>query len=109
MRRRAGSRLSKVVLAGIGLDQRDEFLDRLRRYLWVDAQHVWRSGHQRHRGEILERIVRHPGIEAWVHYEPGARNKDRITVCSSLGSLRGPSVAAAARNIFDVELLAKVF
>src|SRR5215472_5785919 len=55
--RRAGARRGVALLARIGADPIDQLLHRLRRHGWVDREHDRRGGSERHRVEILERVV----------------------------------------------------
>ena len=108
MRRRSDAGTGKAVFAGIVPDELHQFRQRLGRHLRVDHHDIRRNRNQRHRREILDRIIRHLGVEAGVHDEAGADRHDGVAVRRHAGDLAGRGVAAGAADVLDEELLAEI-
>ena len=96
MRRRAGGGLREAVFAGIGLDQLDQLLERS----WPATDgcteiDIRRGGDQRHRREVLDRVVRHLGVHARIDDEAGAHDQDRVAVGRRLATMAMPVLPPA--------------
>ena len=107
MRRRADAGTGKAVLAGIVPNELHQFRQRLGRHRRVDHHDIRRNRDQRHGGEILDRIVRHLGVEAGIYDEAGADRHDGVAVRGHARDLAGRGVAARAADVLDEELLAE--
>ena len=54
-----------VQRAGLGFGQRDEFAEAVHRQARIDRQHIGRRGNQRHRRQLLHRVIAQPGGGVW--------------------------------------------
>ena len=108
MNRGARTGRGHVVLARVGLQQRDQFRHGLGRHAGMDHQHVRPHRHAGHRREILGRIVGQLGVERRRHAEHGDGDEaDRVAVGGCLGDRVGADGAAATRLVVDQNLLAE--
>jgi hypothetical protein len=108
MRRRADAGTGKAVLAGIVPDELHQLRECLGGHLRVDHHDIRRDRDQRHRREILDRIIRHLGVEAGIDDEAGADGHDRVAVRGHACDLSSRNVAAGAADVLDEELMAEV-
>ncbi|GAC1330623.1 MAG: hypothetical protein NVSMB20_00350 [Bradyrhizobium sp.] len=107
VRRRTHAGAGIAVRAGMIPDQLHQLRQRPGRHRRVDHHDVGRNRNQRHGREILDRIVRHLGVEAGIDQEARADRHDGVAVGSHARDLAGRGVAARAADILDVELLAE--
>src|SRR6266511_3319569 len=94
----------KAVLAGMGLDERDEVLDRLYWQRRVDGEHRGRGYRERDGVKILGRIVGHVRVKCGIDDEVGAGDEDGVAVRRRLRRAPDPDIAARAGDVLDVEL-----
>src|SRR5262245_65427131 len=81
---RASPRGTKAVFAGIGLDEVDKLLDRLRRHRRIDGEDGGRGDGERDRLEIFDGVVRDAGEQRRVDHMGDERNQERVAVRRSL-------------------------
>ena len=108
MRRRTDAGTGKAVLAGVVPNELHQFRQCLGRHLRIDHHDIRRDRDQRHGREILDRIIRHLGVEAGVHDEAGADHHDGVAVRRHARDLAGRNVAARAADVLDEELMAEI-
>ena len=108
MRRRADAGTGKAVLAGVVPDELHQFRQCLGGHLRVHHHDIRRDRDQRHGREILDRIIRHLGVEAGIDDEAGADHHEGVAVRRHAGDLAGRDVAARAADVLDKELMAEI-
>jgi hypothetical protein len=73
----------------------------------VHEQHLRRHADERDRRQIAGGIEAELGEQAWIDHERAADHKHRVAIGDRLGHQRGADIAAAARVVLHVELLAQ--
>ncbi|MCY1531947.1 hypothetical protein D9M68_671870 [compost metagenome] len=100
---------SVAVLARVGLQQRDELLQRLGRHLRIYRQHVGHVDQVGDRCEILERVVRILGVGGRVGRHGADRgDAEGVAIRRGLGQRIGADRAAAAAAVFHHHRLAQL-
>ena len=107
LRRGAETGIGDGIFARIGLQQRDQFLDRLGRNRGMREHDIRRCAGQCDRCEILVRIVGIVGVKARIDHEARTRHQDRRAVGRGTGDLGHADIAAGAGTVLDIELLAE--
>src|SRR5262245_27726299 len=97
-----------TVLAGIGLDQRDELFEVARGQRRIDDNDVERSNRQRDRREVLLGIERQLGEQRRVHDVGAERNEQRVAVRRRASGLRRADIAGRAGDVLHIKLLAEM-
>ena len=93
--------------SGLGLGERDEFLQRLRRHLGIDRDHLRRLADRRHRQELLERVERHLLLHERIDHElPGEHDAERVAVRRRLGDRQRRDRAGGGGAVLDHDRLA---
>ena len=105
LRRGAEAGIGDGIFAGIGLQERDQFLDGFRRQRRMIDQYIRRGAGQRYRRKILERVVRFVGVKARIDHIARARHQDRVAIRRGTRDLRHADIAAGARVVLDIERL----
>src|SRR5262249_118713 len=100
-------RRSETVLAGVGSDEVDQFLDALRRPRGVDQEHGRLGGGKRDRWKVLGRIVGDLIEERRIDCKRCEHEKDSVAIGRRPRGLAGADAAARADDVLDIELLAK--
>ena len=109
MRHRAHARGAVAVLAGVGLQQRDELTQILCRQLRVGDQHQRKAAGERDRDEVLDRIVWQVLVDEGVDHGRGHRLEDqRVAVGPRPGDRVGGDGAAGAALVLHHHLLAEL-
>ncbi len=98
-----------AVLARVGLQQRDEFLEILGRHLGVHGQHVRHVHQVGDRREVLDRIVRILGVGGGVgRHRAHSGDAERVAVRRGLGQRVGADRAAATATVLHHHGLAQL-
>src|SRR5262245_7537252 len=105
MSRRPNPSRSVVVFAGIGFDECDELLDRLRRHRWVDREHHSCGDCKRYRVEVLQWIVGDLVVQRRIDDVVGSNNQDSVPVGCGLCCPPYADIAASTGDVLDIELL----
>ncbi len=74
----------------------------------MNHQHVGGDTRDADRCKILERVVGELFVEARIDHEGGRRHQDRVTVGRGVRSIAHANIAASARLVLDIELLAEI-
>src|SRR5262245_14282471 len=108
MRARADSRRTIAVFARIRSDQGHELLHRLSVNRRIYCEDLHRDRPDRDCIEACHCIIWDLVVETWIRSEADRIDeKDRIAVRRRLGCPARSNIAAGARHILDVELLAQ--
>ena len=108
MRARADAGGTIVQLAGLGLGQRDQFLDVVHRQVLAHDEHMLEGAGAGQRREILHRVVaRLLQHEHVVAVRLVVAERDRLSVGPGLGDGTRADGAGAARDVLDHHLLAE--
>jgi hypothetical protein len=100
VRQRAVSDRGKVVFAGIFLQQRDEFRDRVDPKVWVDGENTRLGDQLSNRRDVLAGIVRQPREKQRVDGErPTDAHPESRAIGCGLCDYIGTEIAAGARLI----------
>ncbi len=108
MRGRADAGRTVAEFSRIGLRQRDERLQGVRRNRRMHREHVRRGAQQAHRREIPDRIVGDLGVQRRVDDEAAPRGQDGVAVARRARRGAHADIAAGAREGFHVELLFEI-
>ena len=97
-----------VDLAGLGLGQRDEFLDVARGQARVQADATGAARNQHDGDQVAQRVVRHGVAHAGCDGQrPGIAGEQGVAVGGAFDHGFGAGYAAGARPVVDDELLAE--
>ena len=107
MHRGADASRGVIVTARIRPDELDEFLDAPRRYGRMDPEAKGDVGSQRDRIKIVIGIVGYPLIEARIDDEGIDGHQHGVAVMGAARRLCGADIAAGARQVLYIELLAE--
>src|SRR5262249_24704107 len=105
--RRPQSRMGVSVLARARFHPGDELFDGRRRYGRMHDQHLRRYADEGYRREIALRVEAQLGEQARINHKRTADYEQRVAVGRRPRDERGADIAAAARMVLDVELLAE--
>ena len=95
-------------MTGIGLGVPQQVRDRLDRQVLVDDQHERHAADQRHRREILDRIVGQRLVHGRTdRHRTAAGHIEQVAVRRGLGAGRGADGRAAAGTVLDHDRLAE--
>jgi len=94
--------------AGLRLGERDHVAQRLRRQARARHHDRGRLDRERHRHEVLERIVRQLRVQGGGDHVRAVGEHERVPVRRRLGDLRGADRAAGAAAILDHELVGEL-
>src|SRR5262245_29680137 len=86
-------------------EKHNELFDAIRRNRRMNQQHVGSRGGQGDGSKILERVVWHFRVEAWIDDIARADKQDGVTVRSRSRSDTHAKISASARVVLYVELL----
>ncbi|MGY3224149.1 hypothetical protein ACVIM5_004756 [Bradyrhizobium sp. USDA 4512] len=101
MRQAAGAGGGEVQLARLRPGERDQFVHVPRRHVGGDHQHLRHGRDQRHRREILQRVVGNPLHAGADRQRAGARDRHRVAVGRRLRDRVGAEHAALAGAVVD--------
>src|SRR5262245_60403743 len=101
------SRRSETVLAGVGSDEVDQFLDAFHRHGGVDQEHGRLGGGKCDRCKVLGRIVGGVIEERRIDCKRCEHEKDSMAIGRRPRGLAGADASARADDVLDIELLAK--
>ena len=110
VRKRAVSDRSKVVFAGIFLQQRDEFRNRVDPKVWIDGENTRLGDQLSNRCDVLAGIVRQPREKQRVDGErPADAHSERRAIGCGLCDNIGTEIAAGARLVFHDKCAGGIF
>ena len=105
-RRAAGAGRCHRELAGLGLGEVDQLLDRMGRRGVRHEHEIGKLGDKRDRREIRNRIVAQRAVEAGVHRQRRGGEQDRVSVGIGARDVFVADVGAGASLVLDENLLA---
>jgi hypothetical protein len=109
VRRSAHAGSPVLVLARIGLQERDQLLQILRRHRWIDGYHFGGDRGLRDWRELLDCIVGRLCLDDRLQQEVGRSDQEGVTVGRRVRDRDGAGAAARARAVLHEELLAERF
>src|SRR5207248_11701070 len=98
----------EVVVARVGLDMVDEFLDAFRRHRRMDRERSRKTDCEHDGREILVGIEGYLVKQRWIDDEIVHRDQQRVAVRRSFRDLCGCDISAGARDVLDTGLAAKI-
>ena len=96
---------AKFELAGLGLGERDQLLHVVRRQRWLRDHDQRRDAHQRHVGEVLQRVVGQLRIERGVDRMRRDHGAEGVAVGRGLGDDVGADDGVGARLVLEDDRL----
>ena len=95
-------------MPGLAWMSADQFLDRLRRQRRMEREQRRRLDRQRDRFEILDRIERNLIVQGGIDGERRGGKQNGVAIGRRLRRAGHADIAAAAADVLDIELLAKL-
>jgi len=108
MRLRACPRRAEAVFAGIGLDELDQLLDRLRRHGGVDGDDGGGRDGEGDGFEVVNRVVGQAREQRRIDHMGAEREQDCVAVGRRFRHLGSADIAGGARDVLDIDLLAEL-
>src|SRR5262245_59878517 len=109
MSRRPGSRRCVAILAGISLDERNELLERVRRYRRMNGDYQSCNNRERNHIEVLSELIRDLAVQRGIDHIARIDHQQRVSIGSHSCHPAHGYIAAATTHILDVELLSPPF
>ena len=103
---RPGPRRCVAVFAGIGLDERDEVLDGVRRHRRMDRDHQGGGDRERDQVEVLFEFIGDFVVERGIDHVARIDHEQGVAIGRHPCHSAHGDIAAAAAHVLDVELLA---
>ncbi len=92
----------KIQRAGLGLCQRDQRLQIVRRHRWIDDNDVGHESRSRNRSEIAGGFITEISIQKRIeHQRAGGDGKQRMAVCRGMHHRVDADSPVGARAVFD--------
>src|SRR5262245_27689540 len=109
MSRRSGSRRRVAVLAGIGLDECDQVLERMRGYRRMNRDYQSGESRERNEIEVLSKLIGDLAVQRGIDHIAWVDHQQRVAIGRHSCHPTHGNIAAATTHILDVELLSPPF
>src|SRR5262245_19565865 len=109
MSRSPGSRRCVAILAGISLDERNELLERVRRYRWVNGDYQSGKSRERNQIEVLSEFIGDLAVQRGIDHIARIDYQQRVSIGRHSCYPAHGYIAAATTHILDVELFSPPF